>query len=97
MPMNAEDIPIEALRQAVALQYDGRGAPNVVAKGEGSEAEALIALAQEHGIPLCDNAALVDLLSRLELGENIPPALYTSVAHILAFAYRISEGAHTKI
>jgi len=77
------------LQKAVALFYDGRGAPQVTAKGIGAEAEAIMALAQEHGVPLCDNPALVELLAQIEIGEQIPEALYITVAHIIAFAYRL--------
>jgi flagellar biosynthesis protein len=79
------------LQKAVALFYDGRGAPQVTAKGIGAEAEAIMALAQEHGVPLCDNPALVELLAQIEIGEQIPEALYITVAHIIAFAYRLRD------
>lgn len=79
----------EQLRKAVALFYDGENAPVVCAKGVGEEALRIMDVAQEHDIPLCDNAALVELLVTLELGDNIPRALYTAVAHIIAFAYEL--------
>jgi flagellar biosynthesis protein len=76
---------------ASPLRPDGRGAPQVTAKGTGVEAEAIMALAREHGVPLCDNPALVELLSQIEIGEQIPEALYITVAHIIAFAYRLRD------
>ncbi|HMW49967.1 MAG TPA: EscU/YscU/HrcU family type III secretion system export apparatus switch protein [Cellvibrionaceae bacterium] len=81
------------LQKAVALIYDGKGAPQVSAKGSGDDAQAIIELAQKAGVPLCENAPLVDLLSRLELGDEIPQELYIAVAHIIAFAYQISQKA----
>lgn len=77
------------LQKAVALFYDGQGAPQVTAKGTGADAEAIMALAREHGVPLCDNPALVELLAQIEIGEQIPEALYITIAHIIAFAYRL--------
>lgn len=77
------------LQKAVALFYDGQGAPQVTAKGTGAEADAIIALALEHGVPLCDNPALVELLTHIELGDQVPEALYIAVAHIIAFAYQL--------
>jgi flagellar biosynthesis protein len=77
------------LQKAVALYYDGNNAPHVSAKGTGAVAEQIIAIAQEHGVPLCDNSALVDLLVTLELGDEIPEALYIAVAYIIAFAYQL--------
>jgi len=79
----------DQLRKAVAIFYDGENAPTVTAKGIGVEAEAILAVAKQHQVPLCDNAPLVDLLVTLELGDNIPEALYISVAHIIAFAYEL--------
>jgi len=81
----------QQLQKAVALFYDGVQAPTVTAKGIGEEAQAIIEIAREHEIPLCDNAPLVDLLVTLELGDNIPPALYTAIAHLIAFAYELQS------
>jgi flagellar biosynthesis protein len=81
----------QQLQKAVALFYDGHNAPRVTAKGAGDQAEQILALAQEHDIPLCDNSALVDLLMTLELGDHIPEVLYTAVAHIIAFAYQLQD------
>ena len=77
------------LTKAVALFYDGVNAPQITAKGAGKLAEEIIALAQEHGVPLCDNPTLVDLLVNLELGDEVPEALYVAVAYIIAFAYQL--------
>ena len=85
----AADYTDDQLRKAVALYYDGNSAPQVSAKGIGPEAELIMAIAREHGVPLCDNAALADLLVTLELGDSIPQSLYIAVAHIIAFAYEL--------
>lgn len=73
--------------KAVALQYDEARAPTVTAKGEAGLAEEIIALANAHGIPLYENKELVEVLSRIELGEEIPEILYRVIAEIIAFAY----------
>lgn len=77
------------ISKAVALFYDGVNTPHISAKGAGLVADEIIAIAQESGVPLCDNAALVDLLVNLELGDEVPEALYTAVAYIIAFAYEL--------
>ncbi|WP_370978547.1 EscU/YscU/HrcU family type III secretion system export apparatus switch protein [Agaribacterium sp. ZY112] len=87
--MRFEELSNKELKRVVALQYDGSGAPVVSAKGSDATAEAILALAAEHDIPLCENPALLDLLSQLELGEEVPEALYKSVAYVLAFAYEL--------
>jgi len=85
----ASQYSTQELQKAVALYYDGKNAPHVSATGTGEVAEQIIAIAQEHGVPLCDNSALVDLLVTLELGDEIPEALYIAVAYIIAFAYQL--------
>ena len=47
-------------------------------------------LAAEHGIPIEENAALAEALSQVELGEDIPEALYRAVAEVLIFILRAS-------
>lgn len=74
---------------AVALHYDGSGAPRVTAKGAGLVAEQILALAEEHGVPLREDQEMVQLLSHLELGSEIPYELYVAVAEIIAFAYQV--------
>ena len=66
------------VQKAVALFYDGKSTPTVTAKGTGAVADNIIAVAEKHGVPLCDNSALVELLVQLELGDEIP--IKTAVA-----------------
>jgi len=74
---------------AVALKYDGENAPKVTAKGSQEIAEQIIQIAKKHNVPLTENKELVNLLATLELGEEIPEALYLAVAEIIAFAYML--------
>ncbi len=74
---------------AVTLKWDGQGAPRVTAKGRGDIAERIIMLAQEHGVPMREDKALVELLSSIELGREIPTLLYVAVAEVIAFAYAL--------
>ena len=74
-------------QKAVALAYDGEGAPKVSAKGFGNLAEDIIALAQEHNIPINENSELVNVLAQLQIGEEIPHELYVAIAEVIAFAY----------
>lgn len=75
------------IEQAVALYYDGEHTPVISAKGSGDVAQQIIDIAQEHGVPLCDNPSLVEFLMTLELGDEIPEKLYLAIAYIIAFAY----------
>ena len=80
---------VNAYQKAIALQYEGVGAPVVTATGEGVIAEDIIALARELGIPLYENPELTEMLAMLELGDEIPHELYIIIAQIIALAYNI--------
>ena len=77
---------------AVALQYDKSAVPvpRVVAKGRGESGEAILALAREHGVPIEENAPLAEALAQVEIGDDIPEALYRAVAEVLVFILRAS-------
>ena len=77
---------------AVALQYDRSAVPvpRVIAKGRGETGEAILALAREHGIPIEENAPLAEALAQVEIGDDIPEALYRVVAEVLVFILRAS-------
>jgi flagellar biosynthesis protein len=75
---------------AIALNYDGKRAPRVTAKGQGQTAEHIIALAKEHNVPLHPDVALVKVLSKLSLGDEIPRELYLAIAEVIAFVYMLS-------
>ena len=80
-------------RQAVALRYNRQEdhAPKVAAKGRGYLAEKILELARAHNIPVREDKNLVQILSRLDLNQEVPPEVYRAVAEILAFIYRLSK------
>lgn len=86
-----EQIPESLLNasQAIALSYDGDSAPTVAAKGGDELAQAIIQLALKAQVPIYENAELSMWLSKLELGDEIPQALYLTIAEILAFVYKL--------
>ena len=75
---------------AVALHYDKTGAPRVVAKGKGTIGAKIVELARAHDIPIEENEVLAGALSKVELGDEIPPDLYKAVAEVLGFVLRLS-------
>ena len=87
----------EEKTRAVALKYEpGKDqAPRVVAKGQGYLAELILQVAREHGIPVREDAELLERLYRLEIEAEIPPELYEAVAVILAWAYRLNRKARS--
>lgn len=80
-------------REAIALVYDGDQAPTLTAKGEGDLAEQIIELAMAYEVPIYENAELASVLARLELGDQIPEALYRTIAEIIAFAWYLKGKA----
>ena len=81
-------------RRATALRYEEGGhAPEVVATGAGMIADRILAAAHEAGVPVRHDPALAEALATLDLGDEVPPALWTAVAETLAWAYRLDAGA----
>ena len=77
---------------AVALEYrpEEMAAPSVVAKGRNLLAQRIKREANWHGIPIIENPPLAQALYRtVDIGQAIPAKLYTAVAEILAFIYRL--------
>lgn len=74
------------VKQAVALEYDpSDNAPKVVAMGRGAVAERIIEQARQAEVPVHRDDKLADTLSKLQIGDMIPPELYEVVAQILVF------------
>ncbi|MGV8893124.1 MAG: flagellar biosynthesis protein FlhB [Burkholderiaceae bacterium] len=89
---NADVIVTNPTHFAVALKYteSGMGAPKVVAKGAGAVAAKIRELASENSVPLLAAPALARALYKhAELGDEIPEALYTAVAEVLAYVFQL--------
>ncbi len=80
-------------REAVALSYDPTSseAPKVVATGKGKIAENIIEKAQAHGIPIQEDASLVEILGQLNIDDSIPEELYKAVAEVFAYIYQVDR------
>ncbi len=77
---------VKKVQQAIALEYNPEeDAPRVIASGRGILAEKIIERAKESDIPVHRDDKLAETLSRLEIGEMIPPELYEVVAEVLIF------------
>lgn len=74
------------IKTAIALEYDpDKEAPIVIASGKGVLAEKIIEKAKEAKVPVHKDDKLANTLSKLEIGDMIPPELYEVVAEILVF------------
>lgn len=77
---------VDRNKKAVALEYEpGDQAPKVIATGQGRLAERIIEVAEEAKVPVHKDAKLAESLSILDIGEYIPPELYSIVAEVLVF------------
>lgn len=84
--MERENEKVKKPKTAVALSYDPNDeAPRIIAAGKGILAEKIIEKAREADVPLHQDNELADTLSRLDIGDMIPPELYEVVAEILVF------------
>ena len=82
-------------KQVIGLKYspgegelkDNKIAPKVIAKGEGALAESILALAKDAGVLVHEDPYLMEFLSVLDLGQEIPESLYTVIAELIAYAF----------
>ena len=80
-------------KEAIALSYQSEqaSAPKVVAKGKGFIADKILEKANDHHIPVQEDASLIALLSELNINEQIPEELYHVVAEVFAFIYKSDQ------
>ncbi len=79
-------------KTAVALAYEpGDEAPKILATGKGEVAERIIDEAKKNDVPFYKDSALAETLSKLKLGDAIPPELYEVVAQILVFVDKMDR------
>ena len=79
-------------KRAVALRYnvENDAAPHLTARGSGTAADRMIALARKEGIPVREDAGLLTLLAASEIGEEIPVELFEVVASLLTYLYQLN-------
>lgn len=79
---------------ACALLYDPTtmAAPKLVAKGSGYIAERIKELARENGVPVMENKPLARAIFKtIKIGHAVPRELYTAVAQVLSYVYRLKR------
>jgi len=89
---SADVVVTNPTHYAVALKYvEGNGAaPRVIAKGTGLIAAHIREIAQENRVPMLEAPPLARALYKhVEVGKEIPVALYTAVAEVLAWVFQL--------
>ncbi|MDQ0230550.1 EscU/YscU/HrcU family type III secretion system export apparatus switch protein [Metabacillus malikii] len=86
---NSKDI----IKRAIALRYDTskETAPRIIAKGNGLAADKIVEKAKQNNIHIQEDPALIELLSKLDIHQQIPDELYEAVAEIFAFIYKLDK------
>jgi flagellar biosynthetic protein FlhB len=89
----ADVLLVNPTHVAVALKYDpARGAPRVIAKGAGEVAAKLRKLAEQNRVPMVQDIPLARALhASCDLGQEVPPQLFTAVARVLAFVMHLGS------
>lgn len=82
-----------SIKKAVALGYNKErdNAPKILASGKGELADSIIKAAKEHNIPIKEDKDLVEILSKIDINQEIPPNLYKAVAEVFSFLYRTTK------
>jgi flagellar biosynthesis protein FlhB len=89
----ADVVLVNPTHVAVALRYDPqKGAPRVIAKGQGAIAAKIRELATENRIPMVQDVALARALEKsVEVGQEIPAEFYAAIAKVLAFVMSLKS------
>lgn len=84
--------------EVAALRYEAGedNAPVLLARGKGHTAARILALAEQHDLPVRRDPTLVSILGALDVGAEIPPDLYGVIAEVLAWAYEADKAAATR-
>ena len=88
----ADFVVMNPTHYAVALRYDDQsmGAPQVISKGTDLIAMTIRDLARTHGVPVLESPRLARALyAHADLDQPIPAALFSAVAQVLAYVYRL--------
>jgi len=87
------DLPQGAKLRAIAVKYElGKDkVPKIVASGKGRVAGEILKLAEEHHVPFYEDPTLTQLLSKLQVNDEIPGEMYTIIAEVLAWVYQLDK------
>jgi len=92
----ADVVITNPIHYAVALKYEAlrMSAPMCVAKGQELIAQRIKSIAVEHEVPVVENRPLArELYRKVEIGDEVPDELFTAVAEVLAFVYKLKQKA----
>ncbi|WP_296559051.1 EscU/YscU/HrcU family type III secretion system export apparatus switch protein [uncultured Acetobacterium sp.] len=91
---NSEEENSEQPLRVTALRYDPEknSSPVIVAAGTGFVAQNILNVAEENGIPIYHDDSAATLLSKLQMGQEIPPELFQIVVNVYVSLLNLAEG-----
>jgi flagellar biosynthetic protein FlhB len=90
----ADVVITNPIHYAVALKYEAlrMSAPTCVAKGQELIARRIRDIANENDVPVVENKPLArELYRKVDIGDEVPDELFTAVAEVLAFVYKLKK------
>lgn len=88
-PATSQNLPTKAA--ALAYDRESDAAPRLTAKGRGQVAARIVEIARQHNIPIQRDADLIEILEKVEIDSEIPLEVYTVVAEIFAYLYKVNQ------
>ena len=87
------------ITRAAALSYDPEehDVPVLAAFGEGYVARKIVEVAKDSGVPVLPDPKLSSMLSKISIGDEIPPEMYEAVAKVLVFVSEVDRSYGEKI
>ncbi|MBN2038957.1 MAG: EscU/YscU/HrcU family type III secretion system export apparatus switch protein [Spirochaetes bacterium] len=78
-------------KKAIALQYSpDKGVPEILAAARGILVDNLLKIARENNITIYNNSDLVEVLSSIKPGDQIPENLFGIISEVLAYCYNVN-------
>ena len=84
------------MKKGVALGYNGK-IPKILAIAKGKLFKDLLYIAKKNNITIYEDTNLVEVLSKLDPGEEIPEDMYKAISEILAYCYNVNENFKQKL
>lgn len=83
-------------KKGVAVQYNV-SSPKILGTAKGVLLKSMLEVAENHNIPVYQDADLTELLYGLPIDSDVPNDLFKAVAEVFAFCYRVNERFKNKI
>jgi flagellar biosynthesis protein len=82
--------------KAVAIEKDiSKDMPTVVASGQGFVAEQILQIAFDNDVKVRQDADLIEILSAVEIDQDVPLEAFAAIAEILTYVYQANNAEET--